>query len=86
MAKLPDRSAFAGSVATADRLLRTMMSAVHLSLEEALPMLTSTPARIMGVGDRLGSLEPGKEADIILFDDDIRVRRTIVGGHTVYGH
>lgn len=86
VAKLPDRSAFAGSVATADRLLRTMMSAVHLSLEEALPMLTSTPARIMGVGDRLGSLEPGKEADIILFDDDIRVRRTIVGGHTVYGH
>jgi N-acetylglucosamine-6-phosphate deacetylase len=83
VAKLPDRSAFAGSVATADRLIRTMIS-VGVSLAEAVQMMTATPARIIGVGSSKGSLEAGKDADIILFDADINVGLTMIGGRIVY--
>jgi N-acetylglucosamine-6-phosphate deacetylase len=83
VAKLPDRSAFAGSVATADRLIRTMIS-VGVPLAEAVRMMTATPARIIGVGSSKGSLEEGKDADIILFDADINVGLTMIGGRVVY--
>lgn len=84
VAKLPDRSSFAGSVATTDRLVRTMMSLAGVSLEETVKMMTRTPAVIMGVGDRKGSLEAGKDADVVIFDENINVRATIVGGEVVY--
>lgn len=83
VAKLPDRSAFAGSVATTDRLVRTMVETAGIPLPEAVRMMTATPARILGVDDRKGSLQAGKDADIILFDDHIRVARTLIGGKTV---
>ena len=83
VAKLPDRSAFAGSVATSDLLVRTMIRA-GVSLGDAVTMLTSTPARIIGVADRKGSLVAGMDADIILFDHEIRVGMTIIGGKVVY--
>ncbi len=83
VAKLPDRSAFAGSVATADRLIRTMIS-VGVPLAEAVRMMTATPARIIGVEGSKGSLEAGKDADIILFDADINVGLTMIGGRVVY--
>lgn len=84
VAKLPDRSAFAGSVATADRLVRTMVAAAGASLVEAVRMMTLTPARILRVDDRKGSLEPGKDADIVLFDGNIHVQTTISEGHVIY--
>jgi N-acetylglucosamine-6-phosphate deacetylase len=83
VAKLPDRSAFAGSVATADRLVRVMVEAGVL-LEEVVRMLSATPARIIGVSNRKGSLAPGMDADIVLFDDGIRVAMTIIAGKVVY--
>ena len=83
VAKLPDRSAFAGSVATADRLVRTMVETAGVPLTDAVKMMTATPARILGVSDRKGSLETGKDADIILFDDHIRVARTLIDGKTI---
>ena len=49
VAKLPDRSSFAGSVATGDRLVRTMISQGQVSLPEAVRMITQTPARILGI-------------------------------------
>ncbi|HLI92495.1 MAG TPA: N-acetylglucosamine-6-phosphate deacetylase [Puia sp.] len=86
VAKLPDRGSFAGSVATADRLVRTMIKEAGVSLSEAVRMITATPARILGVGDRLGALAPGMEADIVLFNDDIEVDMTIVGGKIIYAN
>jgi N-acetylglucosamine-6-phosphate deacetylase len=83
VAMLPDRSAFAGSVATADRLIRTMVNA-GVSLPDAIRMMTATPARIIGVSDRKGSLVKGMDADIILFDDQIVVSMTMIGGRVVY--
>jgi len=84
VAKLPDRSAFAGSTATADRLVRTMVQQADVPLLDAVRMMTATPARMMGVGDRLGSLQEGKAADIVIFDEQIRIQKTLVGGRVVY--
>lgn len=84
VAKLPDRSAFAGSVATADRLVRNMIALAGVSLPDAVSMMTSTPAAVMGMDRTKGSLAPGKDADIILFDENIRVTKTIVKGKVVY--
>ena len=84
VAKLPDRSAFAGSVATADRLVRNMIQLADVPLCDAVRMMTSTPAAIMGVADRKGVLTPGKDADIVLFDEQINVQLTMVGGKIIY--
>lgn len=86
VAKLPDRSAFAGSVATADRLVRTMVQEAHIPLPEVIRMISSTPAAILGLSARKGSLEQGKDADIVLFDEDIRIQSTIIKGELVYAH
>lgn len=83
VAKLPDRSAFAGSVATADRLVRTMTRIAGVPLVEAIRMITATPAAIIGLSDTKGSLMPGKDADIILFDEDIDIKMSIIGGEIV---
>ncbi|HVS98180.1 MAG TPA: N-acetylglucosamine-6-phosphate deacetylase [Puia sp.] len=83
VAKLPDRSAFAGSVATADRLVRVMVKS-GVPLVDAVRMATATPARIVGAGDRKGALDAGMDADIVLFDDQIEIGMTIIGGRVVY--
>ncbi|MEJ5961865.1 N-acetylglucosamine-6-phosphate deacetylase [Pedobacter immunditicola] len=84
VAKLPDRSAFAGSVATADRLIRTMIDMAGVPLMEAVEMMSSTPARIMGLTDTKGSLVAGKDADILIFDNQINIKTTIVKGEIIY--
>lgn len=84
VAKLPDRSAFAGSVATADRLVRNMIRLAEVPLTDAVRMMTSTPARIAGVSDRKGTIAQGKDADIVIFDENINVDTTVIGGRVVY--
>lgn len=84
VAKLPDRSAFAGSVATTDRLVRTMINVAEIPLLDALKMMTLTPARILKINDKKGSLEIGKDADLTIFDENIHVSHTILGGNVIY--
>ena len=84
VAKLPDRSCFAGSVATADRLVRTMTNVAKVPLSETIQMITRTPAAIIGVEDKKGSLAPGKDADVIIFDDNITIQTTIIKGQVIY--
>ena len=84
VAKLPDRTAFAGSVATADRLVRNMMRLADVPLIDAVRMMTSTPARIIGVSDHKGSIAQGKDADLVIFDENINIQTTIIGGKVVY--
>ena len=84
VAKLMDRSAYAGSVATADRLVRTMINIAEVPLTDAVKMLTATPARIMGLQDKKGSLKEGLDADVILFDENIAIDKTIVAGKVIY--
>lgn len=84
VAKMPDRQAFAGSVATTDRLVRNMVTMADIPLPEAVRMMSSTPARVMGVGNRKGELTAGKDADIIFFDEAITVQLTMVEGQVVF--
>ena len=84
VAKLTDRSAFAGSVATCDLLIRTMVNLAQVPLHDAVYMLTATPARIMGWTDR-GRIEPGLRADFTVFDGAINVTKTIVADRVIHG-
>ena len=72
--KLADRTALAGSIATTDRLIRTMVQEAEVPLEDAVRMASETPAHIMGVHDRKGALARGKDADILILDDKLKVR------------
>lgn len=86
VAKLPDRTAFAGSVATADRLVRTMVRLAGVSLVETIQMITTTPAGILGLAQSKGTIAQGYDADLVIFDEDITVHATIVNGELVYEH
>lgn len=81
--KLADHSALAGSVATMDRLIRTMVQKADIPLADAARMVSETPARIMGVFDRKGSLQKGKDADIIVMDEDLNIRAVWAMGKLV---
>lgn len=72
--KLADRSALAGSIATMDRLIQTMALKAEVPLFDVIRMISETPSKIMGVYDRKGSLERGKDADILLLDNHLEVR------------
>jgi len=84
VAKMPDRNSFAGSVATFDKLVRNMIKMANVPLIEAVRMASETPARIMNINNRKGSLEVGKDADIVIFDENIQIDKTIINGKIVY--
>jgi N-acetylglucosamine-6-phosphate deacetylase len=84
VAKLPDRTSFAGSVATTNRLVRTMIQMADVPLVEAVRMMTLTPARIMKIDQHKGSITIGKDADVVLFDNDINIKTAIVKGEILY--
>lgn len=77
VAKLADRSAFAGSIATTDVLVRTCVKKTGIPLESAVKMITEVPARIMKLKSK-GKLEIGYDADIVIFDEDINVKKVLV--------
>lgn len=79
--RLPDHSAFAGSIATADRLLRVLHLDCGFSLPDAVKMLTAVPARTIGL--EAGTIGEGKLADLVVFDDDIQISHIFVGGKKV---
>ena len=72
--KLADHSSLAGSIATMDVLVRTMVQKANIPLADAVRMASETPARLMGVSDRTGTLQRGKDADIIIMDRSLNVR------------
>lgn len=82
--KMADRSALAGSIATMDVLVRTMVKA-GIPLGDAVRMASETPARIMGVEGRKGTLQKDKDADLIILDRDLNIRAAWAMGHLVEG-
>ncbi len=83
VAKLPDRSAFAGSVAFSDRLIRNMINMAEIPLADAVYMANQTPARVVGLADK-GAIKEGYDADIVIFDENINISKNIIGGRLVY--
>ena len=84
VAKMKDRSAFAGSIATADRLVRTVTNDCGVTLAEAVKMMTLIPARILGKEREIGSVKTGYKADLILFDRNINIKLVMVDGKIRY--
>jgi len=80
---LPDRSAFAGSVTFLSRMVALLVEMLEVPLVQAVRMASLTPARIIGVADRKGSLEPGKDADLLVLEADLTPWRVMVRGEWV---
>ena len=81
--KLADHSALAGSIATMDVLIRTCIHRAEIPMVDVFRMVSETPAKIMGIFDRKGSIEEGKDADIMMFDDDIDLTYVMQMGNEV---
>lgn len=81
--KLLDRTAFAGSIATCDRLVKVCTKEAGIDLVDAVKMMATTPASVVNLQNR-GKLKEGFIADIVIFDDDINVNRVFVEGKTVF--
>lgn len=82
--KLPDHSSFAGSVATSRDLVRNMVELAEVPLCQAIKMATYTPAKILNISHRKGSVSIGLDADLVVFDDQYNVHLTIVNGKIVH--
>lgn len=79
--KLYDRTAFAGSVATADRLVRVVTEDCGFDLPTAIVMMCETPAKILGL--KKGAIFEGYDADVVVFDEKINISSVFVGGRKV---
>ncbi|MBQ4087059.1 MAG: N-acetylglucosamine-6-phosphate deacetylase [Clostridia bacterium] len=77
IAKMPDRKAFAGSVATTDRLVRVCVHQAGIPLTDAVKMASTTPAVAHGLKHK-GAIRPGYDADILLFDENIQIKKVII--------
>jgi N-acetylglucosamine-6-phosphate deacetylase len=81
-ARLADGT-LAGSIVTMDAVVRNMVRWAGVTPAEALCMVSAVPARILGVP--LGRIQAGRDADLVLLDDDLTVQGTLIAGHAVYG-
>jgi len=73
------QGALAGSVITMREALKNFIS-LGVPIHEAVVMCSLTPARVAGVDSELGSIETGKRADLVAFDEEFSVRLAIVDG------
>ncbi len=85
VAKFPDRSAFYGSIALGNDLIRVATKKVGIPLSEAIRMMTENPAKILGIDDRKGHIREGYDADLMLFDENIDVCSVYYAGKEVIG-
>ena len=74
----------AGSVLRMNHAVRNFAGNAGIEVWQAVRLASLNPARVIGADGTKGSLEPGKDADIIIFDDDFEITRTIRGGRTIY--
>ncbi|OUD01069.1 N-acetylglucosamine-6-phosphate deacetylase [Streptomyces swartbergensis] len=85
VARLLTDGTIAGSTLTLDRAFKRAVTVDGLSVEDAVQALSATPARLLGMSDRIGSLEPGKDADLLLLDADYDLKGVMRRGEWVVG-
>jgi N-acetylglucosamine-6-phosphate deacetylase len=85
VARLLTDGTIAGSTLTLDRALKRAVTVDGLSVGDAVQALSATPARLLGMSDRIGSLEPGKDADLVLLDADYDLKGVMRRGEWVVG-
>ena len=84
VAMMPDLKAFAGSVCTTDRCVRTMYKLAGVSLPDAVRMMTANPAKVLGINGSKGMIAKGMDADLVVFDEDINISAVYIGGEPRY--
>lgn len=80
-----DDGTLCGSILTMNKAVRNLRDFTGGPLEEVVKLATLNPARAMGIENKKGALAPGMDADIVIFDEDIDVKATIIGGEPVFG-
>ena len=83
VAKLPDRSSFAGSLAVGDTMVRALCGKYRLPLGKVSEMMSKTPAKILGLSDR-GEIKKGLRADLTILDRDYSTKAVFRAGKLVY--
>lgn len=83
VARLVEGGSIAGSTLTLDRAFRRAVTVDRLPVEDVVAALSANPARLLGVDDRVGSLEPGKDADLVLLDEDFVLKGVMRRGEWV---
>jgi len=81
---MPDRNALASGVQGMDHCVRTFHELTGVPLVEVVRMASLTPAHIAGWSDRIGSIAPGKLADLVVLDQQLRVRQVYVAGQCAW--
>lgn len=82
-ARLKSDAARAGSTLTTGQALKNLIAFTGRKLEDILPLLTSNPAKMLGVYDRIGSLDVGKDGDVVILDEEYSVVDTYVKGKKI---
>jgi N-acetylglucosamine-6-phosphate deacetylase len=83
VARLVEGGSIAGSTLTLDRAFKRAVTVDRLPVEDAVKALSANPARLLGMSDTIGSLEPGKYADLVVLDDAYEVKGVMRRGHWV---
>jgi N-acetylglucosamine-6-phosphate deacetylase len=83
VARLVEGGSIAGSTLTLDRAFKRAVTVDRLSVEDTVAALSANPARLLGLSDRIGSLEPGKDADLVLLDADFELTGVMRRGEWV---
>jgi len=83
VARLAEGGSIAGSTLTMDVAFRRAVETVGLTLTEAVEITSLTPARVLGLADRTGSIEVGKQADLVVLDDTLRVAGVLRRGNWI---
>ena len=78
-ARLSDGT-LAGSVLQLKVAVKNLWENTDLSLQQVISTVTMNPAKLIGLDSEIGSLEVGKKADIIIFDNNIDIKSTIIDG------
>lgn len=83
VARLVEGGSIAGSTLTLDRAFKRAVTIDRLPVEDAVAALSANPAKLLGRYDRIGSLEPGKDADLVLLDSDFELKGVMRRGEWV---
>jgi N-acetylglucosamine-6-phosphate deacetylase len=79
-ARLTGTESLAGSTLTMGKALRRAVRDSGLSVEQASAAASANPARVLGLEASLGSIAPGRRADLVVLDDDLHVSAVMAGG------